>query len=78
MNKLLGEDGEINTGAEAGYNQAAAPSTDARTAVASAIASKDAKLGDTTRMTDGKRKIVKRKRNPDIKFKRFERPESKE
>ena len=78
VNKLLGEDGEINTGAEAGYNQAAAPSTDARTAVASAIASKDAKLGDTTRMTDGKRKIVKRKRNPDIKFKRFERPESKE
>lgn len=78
MNKLLGEDGEIATGADAGYSQPAASGTDARATVAAAIASKDTKLGDTNRMTDGKRKIVKRKRNPDIKFKQFERPTEQE
>lgn len=77
VNKLLGEDGEIATGADAGYNQATAPG-DARSTVAAAIASKDTKLGDSTRMTDGKRKIVKRKRNPDIKFRKFEKPKEEE
>lgn len=78
VNKLLGEDGEIDTGADVGYNQATSSSTDARASVAAKIASKDAKLGDVTRMTDGKRKIVKRKRNPDIKFQRFERPKEED
>ncbi len=76
VNKLLGEDGEIDTGADAGYNQTAAP-TDARSQVAAAIASKENKVGGD-RVIDSKRKIVKRKRNPDIKFKKFERPKEEE
>lgn len=75
VNKLLGEDGEISSGADAGYDQAAAPSTDARATVAAAIADRQGKLGEP--MTT-QRKIVKRKRNPDIKFKRFERPKQEE
>jgi hypothetical protein len=78
VNKLLGEDGEIATGPDAGYNQTAPSGTDARATVAAVIAPKDTRLGNTTRMTDGKRKIVKRKRNPDIKFKKFERPDPEE
>lgn len=79
VNKLLGEDGEITTTTAAadGYTQPAPP-TDARSTIAATIASKDTKLGDTNRMTDGKRKIIKRKRNSDLKFKKFERPTKEE
>lgn len=77
VNKLLGEDGEIATGADAEYSQTTA--TDARATVAAHIASRDSGMSAMKNQGLGmKRTIVKRKRNPDIKFKKFERPKEEQ
>ena len=78
--KLLGEDGEIVQSSEPGYKTPAAPT--GPNGMPATTANKSGVKRDPTareaQVGDHKRQIVKRKRNPDIKFKKFERPTEKD
>lgn len=78
--KLLGEDGEIVQSSEPGYKTPAAPT--GPNGMPATTANKSGVKRDPTareaQVGDHKRQIVKRKRNPDIKFRKFERPTEKD